>query len=88
MDTGEEPHTALCTLDDLIGNLDHIDCKAGTFELRGLKIAYWHYVHPTKATKPPVVALHGGPGFPHGELVNSDFGSQLSRLYSASQTPC
>jgi L-proline amide hydrolase len=57
------------TLDQLIGDMSHLDCQADQFEIRGLKVAYARYDNPKLPTKPPVIAIHGGPACPHGYIL-------------------
>lgn len=57
------------TLDQLIGNMDHLTCLKESLEIRGLKVAYWRYDNPRLVTKPPVIAIHGGPACPHGYIL-------------------
>jgi L-proline amide hydrolase len=56
-------------LEQLIGNMDHLDCQSSSFEIRGLKVTYWKYENLSLPSKPPVIALHGGPACPHGYIL-------------------
>src|ERR1700761_9087914 len=60
---------ALVTLEDLIGNMDHLTCVHSHTEIKGIKVAYWQFSNPSKPPQPPVIALHGGPAFPHTYLL-------------------
>jgi hypothetical protein len=57
------------TLDQLIGDMSHLTCQEGHFEIRGLQVAYWRYDNPNLPAKPPVIAIHGGPACPHGYIL-------------------
>jgi len=60
------------TLVDLIGSAaaDLKPSDNSFFSLNNLNISYWRYdpVTPTNK-KAPVIAIHGGPGFPHNYLL-------------------
>ena len=63
--------TGIPTMDDLIGPMDHLDCESGTLQVRGLSVTYWRYSNSDYAdfSRPPVVALHGGPAFTHNYIA-------------------
>lgn len=59
-------------LEMLIGNMDHLECERKTFELKGLTVACVRYSNPllpSSAGNPPTIAIHGGPGCPHGYIL-------------------
>eukprot|EP01038_Epipyxis_sp_PR26KG_P010614 gene10614-14255_t len=72
----------LVTLGDLIGDYSHIQVTTKSFSIRGLQVKAFHYTVPNTdekqdfantsnnaAVKPTIVAIHGGPGFPHNYLL-------------------
>ena len=58
------------TTEELLGeNLDWLSCEEKTFELRGLKINSFKYISKiVGATRHPIFAVHGGPGFTHSYI--------------------
>ena len=64
--------TALVTLQDLIGDTSGLVLKRGKVSVRGgLSVAYWLFSSPdpAHASKPTIVALHGGPSFTHNYIL-------------------
>ena len=60
------------TLVDLIGSTaaDLKPSDNSFFSLNNLNISYWRYDPATSTNKKaPVIAIHGGPGFPHNYLL-------------------
>jgi L-proline amide hydrolase len=64
--TGDEVQISL---NDLIGDTSRLKCEESSFELRGLTIATWRYSDPQQDSKPPIVAVHGGPAFCHNYIL-------------------
>lgn len=62
---------ALVKLSDLIGELDHLDLQSATMDFKNLSIKYWIYSNTKQlaGTKPPVIAIHGGPSSPHNYML-------------------
>jgi len=59
------------TLDDLIGNMDHLKCETSSVTIRGLEVVYWKYWNPSEplGKRDTVVALHGGPAACHNYIL-------------------
>lgn len=60
------------TLSDLIGDTSHLRCEIRDVPSRGLSVRTWRYSNTgnaTTSTKPPVIAIHGGPAATHQYLL-------------------
>jgi proline-specific peptidase len=57
------------TLNELIGDTSHLLCEVLEFEIKGLKVRSWKYSHPERESLTPIIAIHGGPGFPHNYML-------------------
>jgi L-proline amide hydrolase len=56
-------------LADIMGDTSHLVCEESTIVIRGLRVACFKYTNPNiDSSKAPLVALHGGPAFPHGYI--------------------
>lgn len=64
--TDDEP---FITLEELIGDTRHIICERHALQVHGLTVQTWIYFSPLVEQKQPVIAIHGGPGFPHNYLM-------------------
>jgi pimeloyl-ACP methyl ester carboxylesterase len=62
------PHP-LITLENLIGDTSHIVCEESTLVVSGLNVQTWIYYNPKVQQKPPIIVIHGGPGFTHNYLL-------------------
>lgn len=60
----------LITLDNLIGDTSHIICEESSFILNNLTIQTWVYYNPKVQQRPPIIVIHGGPGFTHNYLLS------------------
>ena len=56
-------------LEDLIGDTKNLKCEKSSIELRGLSITTWKYFDPQNGSKPPIIAVHGGPAFCHNYIL-------------------
>ena len=59
----------LITLSNIIGPTDRIICEPSSFVCNGLTVQCWVYYNPNAVQKPPIVVIHGGPGFTHNYLL-------------------
>lgn len=60
------------TMNDLIGNTDHIECKTTAVFNRGLTIRIFEYKIKNITSfnqKSPIIVIHGGPSFCHNYLL-------------------
>ena len=64
-----EPVKPLITLSNIIGPTDNIICEKSSFLCNGLTVQCWVYYNPNVVQKPPIVVIHGGPGFSHNYLL-------------------
>jgi pimeloyl-ACP methyl ester carboxylesterase len=64
-----DQHAPLITLDNLIGDTSHIICEESSFVINGLTVQTWIYYNPKIQQKPPIIVIHGGPGFTHNYLL-------------------
>ena len=62
----------MISLTDLIGKeaAELTPSSTSTFLSRGLNVATWRYTSPNhSSTHVPIIAIHGGPGFPHNYIL-------------------
>lgn len=67
--SSDHSHYPLITLDNLIGDTSHILCEESSFVINGLTVQTWIYYNPKVQQKPPIIVIHGGPGFTHNYLL-------------------
>jgi L-proline amide hydrolase len=59
-------------LDDIIGDTSHLTCKQNELYFKKLCVKTWLYTNDNVQKdhiRPTVVAIHGGPSFPHGYIL-------------------
>ncbi len=57
-------------LDDIIGDSSHLKCEESVVYINRLAVRTWKYTNDSvSSNKPVIVAIHGGPAFPHGYIV-------------------
>ena len=61
------------TCDELTPNLCELQVETGSVVIRSIPIKYWRYKRKnrnvTVATSHPIIAIHGGPGYPHNYIL-------------------
>lgn len=60
------------TCDELTPNLCDLQVETGSVVIRSIPIKYWRYKRKNRnvtATSHPIIAIHGGPGYPHNYIL-------------------